>query len=123
MSDMAIHQLESCTLNQGSKKRLKRILFSAGFLCACIYAFKFYWLEHICSHRTNVHLVDLRAAFLGHGIYGRQFWNTHYRVDDPAYWYWDNFKDPNNRGYDALRRLFRNEISKVVPPRLVNPIP
>ena len=68
-----------------------------------------------CSNRTNVHLVDLRSTFLGHGIYSRQFWNEHYRSDDPTYWYWDNFEDPNNRGYDAIRRLYLIEIAKVIP--------
>lgn len=75
-------------------------------------------IEETCATRPNVHLVDISATFLGHGIYCRQFWNDHYRVDDPTYWYWDNFEDPNNRGYDALRRLFLNEISKVVPTSL-----
>jgi hypothetical protein len=53
--------------------------------------------------------------FLGHGIYSLQFWNRHYRSDDPRYWYWDNFEDPNNRGYDAIRRLFLIEMAKVLP--------
>jgi hypothetical protein len=72
-------------------------------------------IAEACSNRTNVHLVDLCSAFLGHGIYSRQFWNEHYRSDDPTYWYWDNFEDPNNRGYDAIRRLFLIEIAKVIP--------
>lgn len=71
-----------------------------------------------CSSRTNVHLVDIRSEFLGHGIYCRQFWNDHYRSQDPTYWYWDNFEDPNNRGYDAIRRLFLIEIARFVPQRL-----
>ena len=68
-----------------------------------------------CSDRANVHLIDIRSSFLGHGIYCRQFWNQNYHSDDPTYWYWDNFEDPNNRGYDALRRLFLNEIARAVP--------
>lgn len=75
-------------------------------------------IKETCATRPNVHLVDICAMFLGHGIYCRQFWNDHYRKEDPTYWYWDNFEDPNNRGYDALRRLFLNEISKVVPTSL-----
>lgn len=72
-------------------------------------------IAEVCSNRPNVHLVDLHSAFLGHGIYCRQFWNDHYRSDDPTYWYWDNFEDPNNRGYDAIRRLFLIEIAEVIP--------
>lgn len=75
-------------------------------------------IEKTCATRPNVHLVDIRKMFLGHGIYCRQFWNDHYRWDDPTYWYWDNFEDPNNRGYDALRRLFLNKIAEVVPTKL-----
>ncbi|NUM56331.1 MAG: SGNH/GDSL hydrolase family protein [Candidatus Hydrogenedentes bacterium] len=64
--------------------------------------------------RDNVHLVDIRAAFLGHGVHCVQWWRPHYRKDDPHYWYFTNLEDPNDRGYDALRRLFLNEIEKVV---------
>ncbi len=75
-------------------------------------------IAEACAKRANVHLVDIHAAFLGHGIYSRQFWNEHYRSEDPTYWYWDNFEDPNNRGYDAIRRLFLNKIASVIPARL-----
>jgi lysophospholipase L1-like esterase len=67
--------------------------------------------------RDNVHLVDMRGEFLGHGIHCVQFWRQHYRADDPHYWYWDNLEDPNDRGYDALRRLFLNEMVRVLPDR------
>jgi lysophospholipase L1-like esterase len=60
-----------------------------------------------------VHLVNTRDAFLGHGITCRQFWRRSYRPDDPYYWYADNFEDPNDRGYDALRRLFLIEMAEV----------
>lgn len=75
-------------------------------------------IAEVCAKRDNAHLVDIRSTFLGHGIYSRQFWNQHYRSADPTYWYWDNLEDPNNRGYDAIRRLFLNEIASVVPQRL-----
>ncbi|MEZ6032087.1 MAG: SGNH/GDSL hydrolase family protein [Planctomycetaceae bacterium] len=77
-------------------------------------------IENVCEQRVNVHMIDIRSAFLGHGIYCRQFWNSHYRAGDPTYWYWDNFEDPNNRGYDAIRRLFLNEMAGVLPDRLKN---
>lgn len=67
-----------------------------------------------CAARfPQVHLVDLHAAFLGHGIHCTQFWRTFYRKDDPRYWYHANLEDPNERGYDALRRLFLNEMARV----------
>jgi lysophospholipase L1-like esterase len=56
--------------------------------------------------RTNVHLVELHAMFLGHGLGCRRFWSKHYRGEDPHYWYWVNLEDPNERGYDAIRRQF-----------------
>ncbi len=29
---------------------------------------------------------------------------------DPYYWFYDNVEDPNDRGYDAIRRAFLNTI-------------
>lgn len=40
-------------------------------------------------------------------------WRRHYRAEDPHYWYFGNLEDPNDRGYDALRRLFLIEIAGV----------
>lgn len=67
------------------------------------------------QHRPNVVLVDMRDEFLGHGIHARQFWQPFYDPDDPGYWYFDNLEDPNDRGYDALRRLFLHEMSTTLP--------
>jgi len=61
----------------------------------------------------NVHLVDIHKPFLGHGIHCRKFWIKNYRLDDPTYWYILNIEDPSERGYDAIRRLFLNEMIKV----------
>lgn len=67
------------------------------------------------ARHDHVHLVNLHAAFLGHGIHCTQFWTRHYRPDDPYYWYHLNLEDPNERGYDAIRRLFLIEMTKVAP--------
>jgi hypothetical protein len=53
-------------------------------------------------------------AFLGHGVHCRKFWGAHYRSADPHYWYAPNLEDPNDRGYDAIRRVFLSEILKEV---------
>ena len=67
-----------------------------------------------CADRhENVHLVDLHSAFLGHGIHCAQFWRKNYDAHDPHYWYHVNLEDPNERGYDAIRRLFLIEMAKV----------
>jgi lysophospholipase L1-like esterase len=58
----------------------------------------------------QIHLVDIYSAFLGHGIHCRQFWRQHYDRADPHYWFHANLEDPNDRGYDALRRLFLNKM-------------
>ena len=72
-------------------------------------------LIHRCAkERDNVHLVPLHATFLGHGSHCRQFWRSTYRSDDPTYWYYDNIEDPNDRGYDAIRRIFLKEIATVL---------
>ena len=60
----------------------------------------------------NVHLVNIHDSFLGHGIHCKKFWLRHYCFSDPHYWY-SIIEDPNDRGYDAIRRLFLIEIVKV----------
>jgi len=65
------------------------------------------------GQRRNVHLVNLHDAFLGHGLHCTQPWSKHYCADDPHYWYYTNLEDPNDRGHDAIRRLFLREIAKV----------
>ena len=60
--------------------------------------------------RPNVHLVPLHETFLGHGSHCCQFWRPTYVADDPHYWFYENIEDPNDRGYDAIRRIFLNAI-------------
>ena len=71
-------------------------------------------LADCAARHANVHLVDIRSGFLGHGIHCTQFWREHYDAHDPHYWYLYNLEDPNDRGYDALRRLFLNAMAKVL---------
>ncbi len=61
------------------------------------------------SH-SNVHIVPLYKTFLGHGAHCRQFWRANYDSSDPHYWFYDNIEDPNDRGYDAIRRVFLKAI-------------
>src|SRR5947207_12316819 len=68
-------------------------------------------LRRVASRHGAVHVVPVHDAFLGHGIHCRQFWRSHYDWRDPHYWYFENIEDPNDRGYDALRRIFLREIS------------
>jgi lysophospholipase L1-like esterase len=72
-------------------------------------------IRRCCGARPNVHLVPMHDAFLGHGIHCRQPWQKHYRSEDPHYWYYTNLEDPNERGYDAIRRLFLIEMARVIP--------
>jgi len=70
-------------------------------------------------HRTAsslpfVHVVPMHDAFLGHGIHCAERGGPHYRPEDPHYWYYTNLEDPNDRGYDAIRRLFLLEMAKVL---------
>ncbi len=75
-------------------------------------------IAEVCNGRTNAHMIDIRGPFLGHGIHCRKFWKPFYQRHDPFYWYFDNLEDPNDRGYDAMRRLVLNEIALKVPARL-----
>jgi lysophospholipase L1-like esterase len=69
-------------------------------------------LRRAAARHGTVRVVPMRDAFLGHGIHCRKFWAAHYHFDDPHYWFAPNLEDPNERGYDAIRRAFLNEIVK-----------
>lgn len=69
----------------------------------------------LVHRQPNLHLVNIHQAFLGHGIHCRQFWRPFYDPDDPHFWYGANLENPNDRGYDALRRLFLREMIRVLP--------
>lgn len=74
-------------------------------------------LRRTAQKVPDVVLVDVHAAFLGHGIHCTETSLPHYRPEDPHYWYFSNLEDPNDRGYDAIRRLFLLEIEKSLAPR------
>jgi len=68
-----------------------------------------------CTQKhPNLHIIDIHTAFLGHGIHCTQFWRSNYDWHDPHYWFYDNLEDPNERGYDVMRRLFLIEIAKTL---------
>jgi len=77
-------------------------------------------IERAATKHSFVHLVNIHEEFLGHGIHCTQFWRKNYRREDPHYWFHMNLEDPNDRGYDALRRLFLNEMAKVFHPEKTN---
>lgn len=62
------------------------------------------------ADRENVHIVPMYDTFLGHGIHCTNWWRSVYCREDPHYWYGTNLEDPNERGYDALRRIFLLEM-------------
>lgn len=65
-------------------------------------------LREAADRHPRVHWVDIYQPFLGHGLFCTQFWQPHYDRRDPHHWYLENVEDPNDRGYDAIRRLFLN---------------
>ena len=71
-------------------------------------------ISRCAQKHPNLHLIDIHSAFLGHGIHCTQFWREHYDWHDPHYWFYENLEDPNERGYDVMRRLFLIEIAKVL---------
>lgn len=75
-------------------------------------------ITRFVKRHPDVTLIDIRSEFLGHGIHSTHFWHQYYRKDSPYYWYWDNLEDPNDQGYDAIRRLFLNEMARVLPQKL-----
>lgn len=75
-------------------------------------------IREVSTEFDHVHVVPLYETFLGHGSHCRQFWRATYDRDDPHYWFYANIEDPNDRGYDAIRRVFLNTIvenSQLVP--------
>ncbi|MCA9081600.1 MAG: SGNH/GDSL hydrolase family protein, partial [Planctomycetaceae bacterium] len=81
-------------------------------------------IAQVASERPDVELVDIHTPFLGHGIHCRKFWGRHYHYGDPHYWYFANLEDPNDRGYDAIRRLYLNKMAEVLPEKLSDmPVP
>jgi hypothetical protein len=67
-------------------------------------------IRDVARERNQVHVVPLHETFLGHGSHCRQFWRANYDADDPHYWFFTNIEDPNDRGYDAIRRVFLKTI-------------
>lgn len=67
-------------------------------------------IRQCARQHENVHLVPLYETFLGHGSHCTHFWRSTYDREDPHYWYYSNIEDPNDRGYDAIRRVFLNQI-------------
>ena len=68
-------------------------------------------IRTVAGRHKNVFVVPLYETFLGHGSHCRQIWRSSYRSEDPHYWYYSNIEDPNDRGYDALRRIFLNTLA------------
>ena len=67
-------------------------------------------IRQVVAEFNHVHVVPLHQTFLGHGSHCRQFWRSHFDSQDPHYWFYSNIEDPNDRGYDAIRRVFLNSI-------------
>ena len=67
-------------------------------------------IREVAASHPKVYVVPLHKTFLGHGAHCRQFWRSHYVSSDPYYWFYQNIEDPNDRGYDAIRRIFLNTI-------------
>ena len=78
-------------------------------------------IQQASESRANVFQVPMYETFLGHGSHCRQFWRSHYDSTDPHYWFHENVEDPNDRGYDVIRRLFLLEILEHSKLRITDP--
>ncbi|WP_146535807.1 SGNH/GDSL hydrolase family protein [Rubripirellula reticaptiva] len=67
-------------------------------------------IREVAAEFPQVFVVPLHKNFMGHGSHCRQFWRSTYDAEDPHYWFFTNIEDPNDRGYDAIRRVFLNAI-------------
>ncbi len=73
-------------------------------------------IREVVGRQDFVHLVDVHATMLGHGIHCGDPDNPHHDPGDPGYWYYLNLEDPNVRGYDAIRRTFLAAMAAVLAP-------
>lgn len=78
-------------------------------------------IANACEERDDTTLIDIHSEFMGHGIRAKQFWQSYYDAVDTGYWYYPNIEDPNDRGYDAIRRLCLIEMARVLPELLSQP--
>ncbi len=74
-------------------------------------------IRDACARHLFAHVVDVHRVMLGHGIHCRDASNPHHDPSDPTYWYYFNLEDPNERGYDAIRRLFLAKLGEALPAR------
>ena len=72
-------------------------------------------IAELCEEFDNVNLVDIHTDFMGHGFHCRDWWRETYNKSDPGHWYHANIEDPNERGYDAIRRRFLLCMLDVLP--------
>jgi len=72
-------------------------------------------IQDCAAKYENVHVVDIHKAFIGHGIHCRKVGFGDDKGEDRTCWYQTKSADPsaNERGHDAIRRLFLNEMVKV----------
>lgn len=74
-------------------------------------------IRKVASSRPWARVVDVHGLMLGHGLHCSDKANPHYDAKDPHYWYYLNLEDPNERGYDAIRRAFLRALASDRPGR------
>ncbi len=79
--------------------------------------------EKVTAERDNVFPVPPHAEFLGHRVHCAQFWREHYHSDDPTYWFYTDVEDPNDHGYDVIRRALLNAITSSTQLRHLEELP
>ncbi len=74
-------------------------------------------IRRVAIRMPHVYMVNIRHTMLGHGIHCQDRRGKRFVRRDPHYWYYANLEDPNQRGYDAIRRTFLNSIVRALAPR------
>ncbi|PIX82621.1 MAG: hypothetical protein COZ33_09710 [Nitrospirae bacterium CG_4_10_14_3_um_filter_70_108] len=62
-------------------------------------------IRALAAEGDGTMLIDLHAAFLGHGSHARDPRNPYHHPNDPSAWLGD-LVAPNRHGADAIRRLW-----------------
>jgi len=69
-------------------------------------------IRRAAEKHKSVHMCGCTRSSSATASTARKPWREHYHANDPHYWYACNLEDPNERGYDAIRRLFLVAIAR-----------
>ncbi|MCU0711681.1 MAG: SGNH/GDSL hydrolase family protein [Pirellula sp.] len=77
-------------------------------------------IHEVAQTHSNVHVVPINDVLLSYKMLARHFWKTIYNWSDPNHSFFTKIDNPNDQGYDVIRRTFLNAIADKTELRLGN---